>query len=115
MARQEEQALANQLFGGPQQQSMGALEAAREGVKEFLNGMFPGLKDAGQEIKTELKQMAAHGAHELAAALFNGNGFVMYPRGTREDHADRGPEQAQAQGQEAPAQQQQQERGGREM
>jgi hypothetical protein len=107
---QNDQALAAQLFGG-QQQSIGALEAVREGVKEFINGMYPGLKDAGQEIKTELKQMAAHGAHELAAALFNGSGFVMYPRGTRDDHGKDGPEQSQAQGQEP----QQQERGGRTM
>jgi hypothetical protein len=32
------------------------------------------------EVGAELKQQAAHGAHELAAALFAGNAFVMYPR-----------------------------------
>ena len=34
------------------------------------------------DIRSELKDMGAHGVHEMAAALFNGSGFVMYPRGT---------------------------------
>jgi hypothetical protein len=59
------------------------------------------------------------GAHELAAALFNGNAFVMYPRhgnAAREDQGVHGqqqdiPNQAQA----AQDHQQQQERGGREL
>jgi len=39
-----------------------------------------------------MRQMGAHGAHELAAALFNGGAFVMYPRGSREDTGVHGPE-----------------------
>jgi hypothetical protein len=119
--------LANQLFGQgqpaqSQQPSIGAIEAAVEGIK----AVAPGLSwdkivgDVGHMVKQEV----AAGAHELAAALFNGSAFVMYPRGTREDHGVHGPQQAQAQGQEAPQQAQtqgveaptqQQERGGREM
>jgi hypothetical protein len=113
---QNEQALAAQLFGG-QQQKIGAIEAAWEGVKEFTNGMYPGLKNLIPEAKDQLLHMGAMGAHELAAALFNGNGFVMYPRGTKDDHM-----QAPGQDQQQPAQQQgvdpptqQQERGGRTM
>ena len=66
--------LAEKLFGG-----------LKESMKE-------GLSNAGSEIGAELKQMGAHGAHELAAALFNGSAFVMYPRGSREDHGVHGPE-----------------------
>lgn len=40
------------------------------------------------------KHMVAHGAHEVAAAMLNGSGFVMYPRGTHEDHTN---EQAKVQ------------------
>jgi hypothetical protein len=119
--------LANQLFGQGQpaqsrQPSIGAIEAAVEGVK----AVAPGLSwdkivgDVGHMVKQEV----AAGAHELAAALFNGSAFVMYQRGSREDPGKDGPGQAQAQGQDQqqPAQQQgvdpptqQQERGGREM
>jgi hypothetical protein len=69
--------LAEKLFEG-------LAAAAREGIG-----------NAGPQIGTELKQMGAHGAHELAAALFNGSAFVMYPRGSREDHGVHGPEQPQ--------------------
>jgi len=60
----------------------------------------------GGEVWKELKQQAAHGAHELSAALFNGAGFVMYPR--QQDHDD--PQKGH--GQEM---QQEHDRGGREM
>ncbi len=40
---------------------------------------------AARQIAAEGKQMGAHGSHELAAALFNGQGYVMYPRGHHED------------------------------
>ena len=48
-----------------------------------------GIKDVAVEAAygNFTKHMVAHGAHEVAAALFNGQGFVMYPRGTREDPA----------------------------
>ncbi len=88
MATQQER--AQQLFGGPPQ-SMGALDA----VKEAVLAVAPGLRDAGQEIKEELTHKAAQGAHELAAALFSGNAFVMYPRGGKDDHGIHGPEQSQ--------------------
>jgi hypothetical protein len=58
------------------------------------------------EVGAELKQHAAHGAHELAAALFNQNAFVLYPR--QPDHDD--PQQGH--GQEM---QHDHDRGGREM
>jgi len=43
---------------------------------------------AAREVGGELKQMSAHGSHELAAALFSGQGFVMYPRGSHDDQPD---------------------------
>ena len=68
------------------------------------------LKEAPQEIGAEMKQMGAHGSHELAAALFNGSGFVMYPRAPREGQRVEDP-----QPDVAPEAQKQQERGGREL
>jgi len=51
---------------------------------------------AVSEIGAEVSHKLAHGSHEISAALFNGSGYVMYPRGTREDHINV-PEQAQVQ------------------
>jgi hypothetical protein len=121
MASPSQQELAEQLFAGRGEPGMSALGA----VKEAILAIAPGLKDAGPEIATELKQMGAQGAHELAAALFSGNAFVMYPRGGgKDDHGIHGPEQSQdhapdhTQGNqdmqpESPTQQH--ERGGRSM
>lgn len=81
-----ERELSEQLFGG-QQQSMGALEAIKEGFKEFRDAMAPGLTwdKFTSDLTQELTHQAAAGAHELAAALFNGNAFVMYQRDGKED------------------------------
>ena len=81
----------DKVFG--QQESMGATQAAIQGVKIGMDGLYPGLKDAPAEIGAEMKHMAAQGAHELAAALFNGSAFVMYPRGVKEDSQHMQPEQ----------------------
>jgi hypothetical protein len=112
----DEKDLANQLFGGAPTQSMGALGA----LKEAFLTVAPGLSDFVPEVKAELKQMGSHGAHELAAALFNGSGFVMYPRGGKDDHGIHGPASSQEQVQdhhgiqpESPTQEH--ERGGRSM
>jgi hypothetical protein len=114
-----ERDLSQKLFGGQAQQSMGAMEAVKEGLKEFRDAMYPGLtwdkitSDLGQEFKQQL----AHGAHELAAALFSGNGtaFVMYPRtGAKEDQPSH--EQAQdSQGMQQDSPGQHLERGGRSL
>jgi hypothetical protein len=78
-------------------------EALQETVKENLS-----LSKILGDIGTELKDQAAHGAHELAAALFRGtDAFVMYPR----TNHDKAPEHGLPQ--ETP--QQEQDRGGREM
>ena len=69
-------------------------------MEEMLDRLFGHLRDsvktsigrAPGEIGAELKQMGAHGAHELAAAIFTGSSFVMYPRGSHEDHGVHGPE-----------------------
>jgi hypothetical protein len=66
--------LAEKLFGG-----------LAETVKESLS-------NAPREIGAELKYQVGAGAHELAAALFNGSPFVMYPRGGKDDHGVHGPE-----------------------
>jgi hypothetical protein len=99
-------------------------------LKETAVAVAPGLKDLGADLKHEGKQQLAAGAHELAAALFNGNAFVMYPRTGKNDpgkddpsqsqggHGVHGPENSPTQGQggmqqESPTQQH--ERGGRSM
>ena len=68
-------------------------------MAKAIEKFFEGLKDAAQQglsnlpgqAAGELKQMGAHGAHELAAALFTGSAFVMYPRGGTDDPAIEAP------------------------
>lgn len=84
--------------------AMGPIEAMREGIQAIAPGLS--LSKILGDIGSELKQQAAHGAHEMAAALFNGNPFVMYPRQQGRDDA---PNHAQ------PEAQQEQSRGGMEM
>jgi hypothetical protein len=122
MSKEQEKQLAGELFGrGEVQKPMGALEA----VKEAFQAVAPGLsldKIMG-DVGHELKQQVAFGAHELAAALFNGSGFIMYPRGSRDDHGKdghgvHGPEQGlgeQSFVEKLHQEGQQQERGGREI
>ena len=52
-------------------------------MREWLKNL---VVRAAHEMGGELKQMGAHGSHELAAALFGGSAFVMYPRGHHDDH-----------------------------
>ena len=40
---------------------------------------------AATEMWAEARQMGAHGDHEVAATLFNGSAYVMYPRGHHDD------------------------------
>jgi len=88
------------------EKSMGPIEAMKERVQAIAPGLS--LSKILGDIGTELKDQAAHGAHELAAALFRGtDAFVMYPR---QNH-DKAPEHGMPQ--ETP--QQEQDRGGREM
>jgi hypothetical protein len=80
-----------------------------QAIKEGIQAVAPGLSFSNilHDIGAEVKQQAAHGAHELAAALFNGNGFVMYPRQSSHDDTQQGLPQE--------PQQPERERGGREM
>lgn len=59
-----------------------------KGVKDFVQDMAPGLsaEKIGSDLAREVKQQTEHGAHELAAALFTGSSFVMYPRAGKENH-----------------------------
>jgi hypothetical protein len=122
LSKNQEMNLVNMLFGKSQEpKAMGALEAVKEAVQTIAPGLSFDkiLGDVGHEIK----QQVSFGAHELAAALFNGSGFVMYQRGTKEDpakegHGVYGPEQGQVEQSFAEKLEQegkQQERGGREM
>jgi hypothetical protein len=74
----ESQQLSDILNKGAQPEQGKGIQAALPGLS--LDKI---LGDIGKELQTQ----AAHGAHELAAALFNGSAFVMYPRnsGQRDD------------------------------
>jgi len=52
-----------------------------KGVKEAVQAIAPGLKDLVPEAKAEMSRLGTQGAMELAAALFNGHGFVPYGPG----------------------------------
>ena len=106
----KEKQLAEQVFAKEQPPSIGALEAVREGFQALLPGLS--LEKFAKDVGHEVTQQVAAGAHELAAALFNHSAFVMYQRGTREDHGVHGPEHSS---EETLPQERQQERGGREM
>ena len=88
------------------EQQIGAMEAVKEGIQAVAPGLS--LREIFSDIKAELKDQLAHGAHELAAALFNGAPFVMYGRGGRDD----APQHASP---EVQQQEQERDRGGREM
>jgi hypothetical protein len=120
VSRETEKQLADKLFGeGQVKQSV--LDSAKEAVQDIAPGLSWD-KIVG-DIGHEMKQQVAFGAHELAAALFNGSGFVMYPRGARDDHGKdghgvHGPEQAQGEQSVVEKLEQEgkeQERGGRGM
>jgi hypothetical protein len=83
----------------------GVIEAIREGVQAVAPGLS--LSNIFSDIKWELKDQLAHGAHELASALFRGDPFVMYPRTNQADKP--GHDQSRD------TQQQEHDRGGREM
>lgn len=72
-------------------------------AKTFLGNV---LSDIGQELKEQVK----HGSHELSAALFNGDAFVMYPHEGKQPEHGLPPEATKDQ-----EQQKEQERGGMEI
>jgi hypothetical protein len=79
--------------------------------KRMVQAMWDRLMEAPGEMWSQAQHMGAHGAHELAAALFNhGSAFVMYQRAPRDGQQVEDPQAGLPQ--EA---QQQQERGGMEM
>jgi hypothetical protein len=84
--------------------------------------LFGAAVDRIKDIPREAMQEACHqvgaGAHELAAALFSptNSGYVMYPRGGKDDNGQQkdGQQQQEGQdkgGQEQQGQEHQQERG----
>jgi hypothetical protein len=73
------------------EKSMGAIEAAAEGMKAFLSGA----REVGGAIWDAGKPAFDHGRTELAAALFHdADAHVMYMRGTQgvEQGQDQAPE-----------------------
>ena len=67
-----------------QQESMGAIEAATEGLKEAVKAYAPGLTLSNilSDVGSELSRMGVQGSAELAAALFQNNAAcVPYGRG----------------------------------
>jgi hypothetical protein len=73
---------------------------------ESIREAASSLKEVGGKIWDSLTPAFEHGAHELASAMFRGDGYVMYPRNG----------QANGQQQESQeVQQQEKSRGGREL
>ena len=67
----------------PESKSMGPVEASVEGIKAIMPGLS--LSKILSEVGEELKHQVSQGSHEIAAALFNGGAFVMYPRQGHDD------------------------------
>jgi hypothetical protein len=91
---------------GPQnaeEQKIGPIEAVKEGIQTVAQRLS--LREIFGEIKDEMKEQLKHGSHELASALFTGNGYVQYARKESRDEPQH----------ELPEQQQERDRGGREM
>ena len=66
------------------EEPMGAWEALKEGVKEGVQGLYPGLTLGNilSDVGETLKQKAMQGSAELAAALNYGNSaYVPYGQG----------------------------------
>ncbi len=62
-------------------------EMMKDGPMETIQAVLPGLslsKILG-DIGEQLSHMGSQGSHEMAAALFNGSAFVMYPKAGHED------------------------------
>jgi cation transport regulator ChaB len=59
------------------------MEAAAEVIKTIAPGLS--WEKIKNDIGEELKHQLSAGAHEVAAALFNGSAFVMYQRQGHDD------------------------------
>ena len=76
----EKQQLSDMLKQGTQpEQSMGAIEAAKEGMQAIAPGLS--LSNILSDIGSELGRLGVQGQMEMASALFNGNAFVPYGPG----------------------------------
>ncbi len=112
MAKKNIREVFSQDKAGDQQ--IGALEAVKEGIQAVAPGLS--LRAIFSDIKAEMTEQLAHGAHELAAALFNGSAFVMYGGNGHDNEKQNGsPEVQQQEHDRGQAQQQERDRGGREM
>ena len=58
-----------------------------KGVMEAIQTIAPGLSLSKilSDIGKEMIHLGEQGSHEVAAALFTGSAFVMYPHGEKED------------------------------
>jgi hypothetical protein len=81
----------------------------REFFEQIKAGEQPSLastlKEIGGKMWDAMTPTFDHGAHEMAAALFRGDAFVMYPRTNQAERPDHG----------QPEMQQEHDRGGRDM
>jgi hypothetical protein len=57
-------------------------QATTEPSAERIRALFAGIKEVGGAVWDGMAPMVNHGRSEAAAALFNGNAYVMYQRGT---------------------------------
>lgn len=88
------------------QENTGVLETLKEGMRAVAPGLS--LDKILHDVGAELKEQLAQGSHELASALFRGDGFVLYQHSDSANRPDNGLHGVDQQ-------QPEQERGGREM
>ena len=69
---------------GQEQKSMGALQAAGEGIRIAIKAAYPGLnwEKFRNDVLNEIHRLGVQGTAEIASALFSeSNVFVPYGRG----------------------------------
>jgi len=115
---EKEKELASQIFGQQQEQSRGFLGAIKDAIQSIMPGLS--MEKIASDLGKEVTHQVGMGAHEISAAIFNNSAFVMYPRGSKDDHMqEQGKDVQQPEhGVHGPEQQRDQphlERGGRSM
>jgi hypothetical protein len=113
MATDKQQFLDMLKEGNQKDQSMGAIEAVKEGIQAIAPGLS--LANILSDVGAELGRLGVQGQMEMASVLFNGSAFVPYGPGQYTPTPEHAPEQGAAV--EASKQQPEveQNRGGMEM
>jgi hypothetical protein len=99
------------LKGNAPDQSMGAIEAVKEGIQAIAPGLT--LSNILHDVGAEMKRLGVQGQMEMASAIFGNGAFVPYGPGQYTPHEATHGQSIEATKQ--PEVQQEQSRAGREM